>query len=79
MQNTGVETVWRYVLKEVYTIEGRSLITKIKKTCERCRYLNKKNLEVSMGPVSPYNLTIASAFFITQVDLAGPLHIVTIT
>ena len=72
-RHCGVETVWRYVLKEVYIIEGRSLITKIRKTCERCRYLNKKNIEVSMGPVSPYNLTIAPAFFITQVDLAGPV------
>ena len=68
----GIDTTWRYVLKEVYIIEGRSLVTKIKNSCERCRYLNKKNLEVAMGPISPHTLTIAPAFYTTQLDLAGP-------
>ena len=71
-QHCGIETVWRYVLMNVYIIEGRSLVKKIRKSCERCRYLEKKTLDVAMGPVSRYNLTIAPAFYITQVDLAGP-------
>ena len=71
-QHCGIETVWRYVLMNVYIIEGRSLVKKIRKSCERCRYLEKKTLDVAMGPVTRYNLTIAAAFYITQVDLAGP-------
>ena len=68
----GIETVWRYVLKHAYIVEGRSVVTKIGKSCERCRYLNKKAFEMSMGPVSPHNLNIAPAFYVTQTDLAGP-------
>ena len=69
----GVDITWRYVLKEAYIIDGRPLVCKIKNSCERCRFLNKKNLEVSMGPVSPHTLTIAPAFYATQLDVAGPL------
>ena len=44
----------------------------IKKRCERCRYLLKRCVNVAMGPISKYNLTIAPPFYISQVDLAGP-------
>ena len=33
---------------------------------------NKKPVEVAMGPVSKFNMTIATAFYVTQVDLTGP-------
>ena len=39
---------------------------------QRCRYLKKKTIDIIMGPVSEYNLKIAPAFYITQVDLTGP-------
>ena len=68
----GVETTWRYVLKQAFIIQGRALVKRIRTSCERCRYLAKRTLDVSMGPVSPYNITIAPAFYICQVDLAGP-------
>ena len=71
-QHCGVETVLRYVNQIMYIIEGRTLVRMIGQSCERCRYLNKKALEVAMGPVSPYTLTIAPAFYVSQVDLAGP-------
>ena len=61
-----------YVLQKVYVIEGRSLMKQIKKRCEQCRYLLKRCINVAMGPISKYNLTIESAFYISQVDLAGP-------
>ena len=67
----GVETVWRYVLQHDFIVEGKSDVVKIGKSCERCRYLNKKMFEISMGSVSSHNLNIASAFYITQTDLAG--------
>ena len=71
-RHCGVETVLRYVTQEMYILEGRTLVKTITKSCERCRYLNRKTLEVSMGPISSYCLTIAPAFYISQVDLAGP-------
>ena len=68
----GVETVYRYVLRECYILDGRNLVKMFRKNCERCRYLAKRTIEVEMGPVSGQNLTIAPAFYITQVDIAGP-------
>ena len=71
-QHSVVETVWRYVLKKAYIIEGRSIVKNIKRSCQRCRYLKKKTIDLIMGPVSEYTLKIAPAFFITQFDLTGP-------
>ena len=73
-QHTGPDTVWRYVLQNIFIVEGRPLVEKIGRLCERCRYLNKKLLAVAMGAVSGHNLVIAPAFYVTQVDLAG-VHI----
>ena len=42
VKHHGVETVWRQVLKIVFIIEGRSIIKRFRKSCQRCRYLNKK-------------------------------------
>ena len=71
-QHCGRDTVWRYVLQICYIFEGRSLVEMIGNSCERCRYLNKRTLEVIMGAITGYNLTIAPAFYTSQVDLAGP-------
>ena len=71
-KHCGVETVLRYTMKYAYIMEGRDIVKKIRKFCERCRLLLKRTFNVSMGPVSSYNLTIAPAFYISQTDLAGP-------
>ena len=73
-QHTGPDTVWRYVLENIFIIEGRPLVNIICYSCERCRYLAKRTLEITMGAISGHNLTIAPAFYITQVDLAGPFR-----
>ena len=70
-KHSGMETVWRYVLKTAYIIFGRDIVKKIRINCERCWYLRKKVLDVGMGPVSKYNLTIAPAFYATQADICG--------
>ena len=70
--HSGVETVLRYTMKVAYIIEGRDLVAFIRKRCERCRFLLKRTVEVAMGPISRHNLTIAPAFYITQLDIAGP-------
>ena len=71
-KHSGVETVHRYVMKECFILNGRNLVKLFRKNCERCRYLAKRTVDVVMGPVSSQNLTIAPAFYISQVDLAGP-------
>ena len=73
-KHSGVETVHRYTMKKAYIIEGRQLIKNVSKSCERCRYLRKKTIDISMGPISSHELNIAPAFHTTQVDLAGPFN-----
>ena len=74
VKHSGVETTWRYVLKHVYIIEGRNIVKKTKKSCQRCRFLEKRRIEVAMGSVSPCNLCVAPAFYNTQTDLCGPFE-----
>ena len=38
-KHSGVETVWKYVLKTAFIRSGRELVKKIRIHCERCRYL----------------------------------------
>jgi len=72
VKHQGVETVWQHVLKTAFIIEGREIVKKIGKSCQRCRYLLKRTIDISMGPISSHNMIIAPAFYVTQVDLAGP-------
>ena len=50
VKHSGNESIWRYVLKYAYVIEGREIVKKIKKSCQRCRYLAKRTIEVAMRP-----------------------------
>ena len=72
--HSGIETTWRYICKYMYIIDGHSLVAKFKESCQRCRYLNKKAIDMAMGPVSLTNMMIAPAFYICQADLAGPFN-----
>ena len=71
-KHRGVETVLRYVKKIAFVLEGRDLVKLFRKHCERCRYIEKRTIEVSMGPLSDHNLTVAPAFYVAQTDLCGP-------
>ena len=72
VKHRGIETTLRRICSYSFIMEGREILKKIKKSCERCSYLEKKTIDVIMGPVSQHNLTIAPAFYVSQVDLAGP-------
>ena len=72
-KHSGNETVWRYTLKFAFIIDGRELVRSFRKDCTRCRYLAKRTVDVVMGPVSKVNLMLAPAFYVSQVDLFGPL------
>ena len=53
--------------------QDKDLVKKIKKICERCRYLRNKAINIEMGPLSAHSFKIAPAFYATQVNLYGPL------
>ena len=72
VKHCGVETVLRYTMQYCYILDGRELVKRFRRNCQRCRYLRKQSIEVAMGPISTHNLKIAPAFYISQVDLAGP-------
>ena len=74
VKHSGVETTLRYTLFYCHILEGRDLVKKFTKSCERCRFLRKKTIEVAMGPVSDHQLRIAPSFYVSQVDLAGPFN-----
>ena len=67
-----VESTWHYVLKRAFIIEGRDVVKMVRKSCQHCRYIEKKKVVVEMGKTSKASLTIAPAFYNSQVDLAGP-------
>ena len=72
VKHSGIESTWRYILKKVYVIEEREVVKRIRKSCTRCRFIEKRKIEVEMGKTPLCSMTIAPVFFITQVDLAGP-------
>ena len=75
-KHSGVETILRFTMKYGYIMEGRELVKMFRKHYERCRVIAKRTIDVSMGPISQHNITLAPAFYITQTDLCGRfLHI----
>ena len=70
--HSGNETVLRYTLDYAYILGGRDLVSLVRKECARCKFLQKKTISVSMGPVSDHSLTIAPAFYVSQADIVGP-------
>ena len=74
-KHSGIETTWRYALKEAFIIGGRDLVKKFRITCERCQYVRMKTIDVQMGHVSPYNLRVTPGFYACQVDLTGPFKV----
>ena len=71
-RHCGNETVMRYVENVAHIIEGKGLVKQFRKECARCRFLNKKAVDIAMGPVSDDNLKIAPPFYVSQVDMFGP-------
>ena len=72
-RHSGNETVSRQVQKVAHIIDGRGIVSQFRKECARCRYLLKKAVDIAMGPISDDQLKIAPPFYISQVDIFGPL------
>ena len=41
VQHSGIETTLRHIMKKCFIINGRNLVKRIKRSCHRCRYLEK--------------------------------------
>ena len=63
-RHAGNETVMRHIQLIAHIIESKQLVKQFKLDCTKCRILNKRAIEVAMGPVSDHNLLIAPAFFV---------------
>ena len=47
---------------------------KYRKDCVKYRIVAKKAIEVAMGPIHSNCINIAQAFFISHVDIFGPVN-----
>jgi len=55
-----------------FILQGKDLAVEIRESCHSCRRFKAKLTEVEMGKIHPSRLTIAPAFYYSQVDLLGP-------
>ena len=75
IKHTGIETTLREVMKKAFVIEERSLVKIIKNSCYQCRLFKKHAIEAAIGPIPSSSLTIAPAFYHSQVDLSSPYKV----
>ena len=73
-RHRGIETTNRLSLEQVSIIQSMTLYREIASECIRCHMKRKKMTEVPMGPAAEEQLVVAPPFFITMVDLFGPLR-----
>ena len=73
-RHRGIETTNRISLQHVTIIQGMNLYRELSNDCIRCHIKRKKFVEVPMGPVANEQLVIAPPFFVTMIDLFGPLR-----
>ena len=69
----GIESCNRYSLQYCCILQGMSLYKEISEDCLWCIKKKKKMVEVSMGPISDHQLSIAPPFWCSQIDLFGPI------
>ena len=61
--------------RKYWIIRGRKLAQKIKRSCYRCKLLDKMLAEQQMAPLPKSRLAIAPTFYTTSLDLFGPIEI----
>ena len=71
-KHSGVATTARIVKSYAFVIGVKSIAEVFRKSCAKCRLIRKHTIEIEFGPMSKYQLNIAPAFYVTQVDLMGP-------
>ena len=74
-KHAGFETSYRLSLGYCHIIQGAGLFREIGEECCKCAMIRKKYIEVVMGPVSDFQLTICPPFHAAFCDLDGPYNI----
>ena len=74
-KHRGAETTYRLSLKFCHIIQGRALLHRITEDCIFCKMKMKKYVEQMMSPLSDYQTCVSPVFYITMVDLWGPIQI----
>ena len=73
-KHRGIETTNRMSLEHVTIMQGMNLYREISDECMKCHMKRKQFLEVPMGPVAQDQLVLAPPFYITMLDLFGPVE-----
>ena len=73
--HAGFETCYRTSLNYCHIIQGASLFKEIGEECSECSRQRKKFVDVVMGPVSDFQLTICHPFYVALCDLDGPYRV----
>ena len=72
-RHKGAESLYRLSLQFCSIINGRRLFMQISQDCIFCKLKLKRYLKQIMGPLSNNQLTISPIFYISLVDLWGPI------
>ena len=73
-RHRGIETNNRLSLEHVSIMQGMTLFRELADECVKCHMKRKKFLQVPMGPVAQEQLMVAPPFYITMIDLFGPMR-----
>ena len=71
-KHSGVATTTRISREYAYIAGVKEICQVFRKSCAKCRWIAKRTIEVEFGPLSDCQLTLAPAFYVTQIDLMGP-------
>ena len=73
-KHRGIETSNRLSLEHVSIIQGMTLYREIADNCWKCKMKRKRFLDVNMGPIAQEQLIVAPPFYVTMLDLFGPIE-----
>ena len=72
-RHKGYESLHRLSLLHCNILNGRKIFMNITQDCVFCKKMSKKYMEQVMGPLTDSQLTISPVFYVTLVDLWGPV------
>ena len=73
--HSGVTKTVALSRRRYWVVRGGRLASKIRRSCYRCRTLDKKLAEQQMAPLPAFRLSPAPVFNVTSIDLIGPFTI----
>ena len=73
VHHKGAVSTYRASLDIAFILGGKQLAVEIRRNCHFCKRYKLKFLEAQMGKIHPTQLTVAPAFYSTQIDIFGPV------